>query len=141
MTRTNDNTTKEVQVKILFRRFIASLLIVSMAAVAMPQHVSAGMIATEAVAAGAERDRVAAALSRADVRARLESHGVSPSEVQARVDALSDEEVAQLAGRLEALPAGGDGIVGAIVLVFLILLLTDLLGWTKVFPFTRQVVK
>ncbi|MGH8704204.1 MAG: PA2779 family protein [Burkholderiales bacterium] len=127
--------------KILMRRFIASLLVVTMAGMAIPQHVSAGMIATEAVAAGAERDRVAAMLARADVRAQLESLGVRPSEVQARMDALSDEEVAQLAGRLDGLPAGGDGIVGAIVLVFLILLLTDLLGWTKVFPFTRQVVK
>jgi hypothetical protein len=29
--------------------------------------------------------------------------------------------------------------VGALVLVFVILLITDLLGWTKVFPFTRPI--
>lgn len=122
-----------------FRRFIAMLLAASMTGMALPHHAAAGMIATEGVAAGAERARVAATLSRAEVRARLEAYGVQPAEVQARVDALSDDEVAQIAGRLETLPAGGDGIVGAVVLVFLVLLITDFLGWTKVFPFTRQV--
>jgi hypothetical protein len=39
---------------------------------------------------------------------------------------------------MDKAPAGG-GIIGAIVLVFLVLLLTDILGFTKVFPFTRSV--
>jgi hypothetical protein len=55
------------------------------------------------------------------------------------VDALSDDEVAELSARIDALPAGGDGIVGAIVLVFLVLLLTDIVGLTKIFPFTRSI--
>src|SRR5204863_8976075 len=50
-----------------------------------------------------------------------------------------DEEVAQLAGQLDRLPAGGEGIIGALVIVFLVLLTADLLGLTKVFPFTRPV--
>lgn len=122
-----------------FRRFIAMLLVASMTGMALPHHAAAGMIATEGVAAGAERERVAAMLSRADVRARLEAYGVRPADIQARVDALSDDEVTQLAQRIDSLPAGGEGVVGAIVLVFLVLLITDFLGWTKVFPFTRQV--
>ena len=56
---------------------------------------------------------------------------------------LSDEEAAQLARQIDNLPAGADAgigpIVGAIVLVFLVLLITDLLGLTKVFPFTRPI--
>ena len=41
--------------------------------------------------------------------------------------------------RLEPrLHIGGD-LIGAVVLVFLILLLTDILGFTKIFPFTRPV--
>lgn len=122
-----------------FRRFIAMLLVASMTGMALPHHAAAGMIATERVAAGAERERVAAMLSRAEVRARLEAYGVRPADIQARVDALSDDEVVQLAGRIETLPAGGDGIIGAIVLVFLVLLLTDIMGVTKVFPFTRSI--
>jgi hypothetical protein len=46
--------------------------------------------------------------------------------------------VAQLAGRIDSLPAGGD-VIGAVVFVFLVLLITDLLGLTKVFPFTKPV--
>jgi hypothetical protein len=42
---------------------------------------------------------------------------------------------------MDQLPAGGDGIgtiVGAAVLVFLILLITDILGFTHVFPFVKS---
>jgi hypothetical protein len=35
------------------------------------------------------------------------------------------------------LPAGGVDLLGAVLIVFLVLLLTDILGYTKVFPFTR----
>jgi hypothetical protein len=120
------------------RSAIASALIVATAGTALPLPATAGMIGTESAVAAASRDRIGAALARADVRARLEAAGVRADEVQARVNALTDGEAAQLAQQLDSLPAGGDGIVGAIVLVFIVLLLTDILGYTKVFPFTRQ---
>jgi len=53
------------------------------------------------------------------------------------VAAMTDDEVAQMSSRLDTLPAGGD-VLGAVVLVFVILLVTDLLGFTKIFPFTRS---
>jgi hypothetical protein len=68
----------------------------------------------------------------------LIKRGVNPDEVKARVAALTDEEVSQMAQQIESAPAGA-GIVGAIVFVFLVLLVTDILGLTKVFPFTRSV--
>jgi len=105
----------------------------------LPPPSQAAIVATDAALAAAQRDRVATLLGRADVRAQLEAHGVRPADVQARVAALTDEEVAQLAGQLDRLPAGGEGIIGALVIVFLVLLITDLLGLTKVFSFTRPV--
>ncbi|HET7669436.1 MAG TPA: PA2779 family protein, partial [Burkholderiales bacterium] len=48
-------------------------------------------------------------------------------------------EVAQLAAQIDSLPAGGDSILGLLVLVFVILLITDILGLTKIFPFTRPI--
>ena len=120
-------------------RFIVGLLAATLAAGACPPHVLAAVIATETVVAEGARERVALALSRAEVRAQLEAYGVSGAEVQARVDALSDDEVTQLAGHLDSLPAGGNGIVGAVVFVFLVLLITDIIGLTKVFPFTRSI--
>ncbi len=65
---------------------------------------------------------------------------MSPDEAKARVDALSDDEAERLAARFDSLPAAGSGFETALVigfLVFLTLLITDILGFTKVFSFTR----
>ncbi len=126
---------------IRLRRWIAAVLAVSTSMMVIPLPAQAGIVATEALVAtgvSADRERLAALLVREDLRAQLEAKGVRPADVQARLDALSDAEVEQLAGRIDSLPAGGD-IVGAVVLVFIILLITDILGFTKVFPFTKPV--
>ena len=111
----------------MFRRFVAMMLILSLA---LPAH--AGMIATD-------HGRMVEFLDRAEVKAQLQAYGVSAAEVKARVGALTDEEAAELAARMDTLPAGGVNIISAILIVFLVLLLTDILGFTKVFPFTRTV--
>jgi hypothetical protein len=84
-----------------------------------------------------DRDRIVSVIDRADVQVQLQAYGVNPADVKARVAALTEEEAAELAARIDSLPAGGIGIIGAILLVFLVLLITDILGLTKVFPFTR----
>jgi hypothetical protein len=120
------------------RRLIASLLVVSITGLGLPLPAHAGMVGTDAVVASAERDRIVTFLEREDVRQQLQAQGLSPADVRARVAALTDEEAAQLAGQVENLPAGGD-ILGVLLIVFLVLLLTDIMGLTKVFPFTRPV--
>lgn len=125
-----------------FRRFVASVLIISIAALALPQQSYAAMVSTGSAIASAERDRIATVLNRADVRAQLESMGVKPADVNARLAALTDQEAAQLSAQIDSLPAGGDAvgaIVGAALLVFIVLLITDLLGFTHVFPFTKPI--
>ena len=119
------------------RRFIASLLIISISGLGAVLPAQAALLPTDSAVAGAERVRIAALLERADVAQQLRAHGVDPADVKARVAALTDEEAAQLASQIDALPAGG--IIGALVLVFLVLLVTDILGFTKIFPFTRPV--
>lgn len=124
------------------KRFFIYFLLTSFTSVGFTQSVQAAMISTEQAvathAAQQNREKLAAALGRPDVAAELERMGVAKEEAQARVAALSDAEVATLAGRVDSLPAGGD-IVGAIVFVFVLLLVTDILGLTKVYPFTRSV--
>jgi hypothetical protein len=117
----------------MFRRLIASVLILSLV---MPLPAHAGMVATESLL---DRERIASVLERADVQAQLQAYGVNPAEVKARVAALTDAEAAELAANIDSLPAGGVSILGAALLVFLVLLLTDILGYTKVFPFTRPI--
>ncbi|MFN7505563.1 MAG: PA2779 family protein [Limnobacter sp.] len=51
---------------------------------------------------------------------------------------MTEEEAQKLAAHIENAPAGA-GIVGVLFTVFIILLVTDILGLTKVFPFTRSV--
>lgn len=120
------------------RRILASLLVVSIAGLGLPLPAHAGMVGTEAVVASAERGRIVSFLEREDVRQQLQAQGVSPADVKARVAALTDEEARQLAGQVDRLPAGGN-ILGVLLTVFLVLLITDILGFTKVFPFTRPV--
>ncbi len=100
----------------------------------------AALIGADAVAAAQSRQdaeqKISAALARADVGNTLEQLGVSKDEVRDRVAALNDEEVNALSDRIDRLPAGGD-FFATVGLIFIILLITDLLGLTKVFPFTR----
>ena len=117
------------------RRLIASLLVIC---IVMPLPTQAAMVATDKALGSVEREHVNQYLARSDVQARLSQYGVNTRDVQARLAAMSDDEVAQLSGKIDALPAGGD-ILGAIVLIFLVLLLTDILGFTKVFPFTKPI--
>lgn len=89
----------------------------------------------------AARSRIDGWLARDEVRSALAAQGVEPAQLQARVAALSDDEARDLAARIDQLPAGGDGgdILGILFAVFIILLITDILGLTKVFPFTRPI--
>lgn len=121
----------------LFRRLVAGLLALCLSATGtLPAY--AGIVTTETAIAGAERVQLAGFVERADVQARLQAMGVDPREVQKRVAALSDEEAAQLAAQLDELPAGGSDLLWWAVAIFLILLFTDLMGWTSIFPFTKK---
>jgi len=121
--------------------------IVTLGILALSVHLpvaNAAVIGTEAVVAAqqAEIDRahVQDLLGRAEVKDRLLSAGVDPNQVSARVDALSDSDVHQLAAKIDQLPAGGDAL-GVLVFVFIVLLITDILGFTDVFPFVKKPVR
>jgi len=122
-----------------FRRLLARILIVCTVAMGFQAPAQAVLVGTETALAAGARERVLSVLERAEVRDRLQAHGVSAADVKARIAALSDDELAQLAAGIDTLPAGGDSIIGAIVFIFLVLLITDILGLTKIFPFTRSV--
>ena len=126
-------------------RTVARVLVVSLCTLGVPiPAAQAELVATDRVEAPRQaqlsRELLGSLFDRADVRAALERHGVSADDAKARVDALSDDEVEQVAARFESLPAAGSGLETALVigfLVFLTLLITDILGFTKVFSFTR----
>lgn len=127
------------------KKSVAVMVAASLLAAGLPAGTAqAGIVGTEQVqsagtpAATSARERVDALLARQDVQAALEKNGVSTGEARARVEALSDDELDQLAANLDQLPAGS-GILGLVFVTFIVLLVTDILGFTKVFPFTRSV--
>ena len=126
-----------------FMRWTSRMVIVSMLAMGLPvQSANAGIVATDQVLshelAGQDRARINAFIDREDVLAQLQQQGVTAGEAKARVNALTDEEAHKIAGKLDQLPAGGD-ILGLLFTIFIVLLVTDILGLTKVFPFTRPI--
>jgi len=124
------------------RRLISVVLILSMLGMGLPLPAQAGMLPTDSVVASPAKDRVVTFLNRSDVSAQLQSMGVNPADAKARVASLTDDEAAQLAAKIDNLPAGGDGVgalIGALLIVFIVLLITDILGVTKVFPFTKPI--
>ena len=127
-----------------FKRLVASLLVASTTVMGLPLTAHASLVSTEEVTATApdsavsNRDKVTYFLGRQDVRAALQGQGVSSTEAVVRVQAMTDAEVAQLASRVDQAPAGGE-VLGLIFTAFIVLLVTDIMGLTKVFPFTRSV--
>ena len=126
--------------------FISLFMATIMLLIATPcQPLLAAMVPTEAtlykIKIQDARDHLKTFISRDDIKNALISQGVDPDEAKARVDSLSDYEVIEVAGKIEQLPAGGGvfgAIIGAALIVFLVLLLTDILGYTDVFPFVKS---
>ncbi|MEJ2657086.1 MAG: PA2779 family protein [Desulfobacterales bacterium] len=87
------------------------------------------------------RDCLNQILFRKDIQASLISQGIDPVEAKARIDSLSDTEVQNLYSQLKHLPAGGSDfgvVIGALLIVFIVLLVTDILGYTNVFTFVKH---
>jgi hypothetical protein len=108
------------------------------------QSVFAAMIGTETVidlVRGQEaRDYLNRMMIREDVQTAFTSYGITPLEAKARLDTLSDAEIIRLYNQMEQLPAGGSSLGTAFIavgVIFVILFITDLLGYTDVFSFTR----
>ena len=129
-----------------FMRPVSLLLVVSFCLLNFNvPNAQAKMVGTDTIIAEQQaldqQTQVADFMAREDVKQILTQYGVDPVEAQQRVDSLSDKELASLASSIDQLPAGAGGVgvvVGAVVLIFLVLLITDLVGLTHVFPFVNH---
>lgn len=128
-----------------YSRLVAFPMAVLMMAASMPIGVArAALVTTDWVIDNSEieanRALVVAFLAREDVRREIQEMGVNPDEAAARVALMSDAEVRQTAARIDQLPAGqgvAEALIGAVVLIFIVLLITDLMGVTDIFPFVK----
>ena len=109
------------------------------------QSVSAAMIDTESVInvnrSQNPRDCLNNLLARKEIQSALIGQGIDPQEAQERIDNLSDDEIGKFVHEMDQIPAG-DGFFEAFIivafLIFLILLITDISGYTDVFPFVKK---
>lgn len=119
-----------------FRRACIALVSLSLVSLGMQAPALAGVVGTaDAIAAArgdSPRATVDAALARADVRAGLLEMGVDPAAIEGRLAALSDEEIASLAGQIGDAPAGGDALA-IIGILFLVLLILEVVGVIDIF--------
>ena len=125
-------------------RNLARAMLICFAPFAMFAPVGqAAMIGTNQIISNtqthADKALLKESLSRADLADQLRSAGVDPVLLQQRIDSLTAEEVAILNEQLDQLPAGGS-IVGYSVFVFIVLLMTDIMGYTEIFPFVKKTV-
>jgi hypothetical protein len=126
-----------------FIKFISRVLMLSVLCLSIWTPVAqAALITSEQLAvsqtAQNNRERVREFFDRADVQAQLQARGISADSAKSRVDMMTDSEIASINGHLDNLPAGGMDILGFFLLIFIILLITDILGLTHVFNFVRH---
>jgi len=115
--------------KVFFRRFVCQFL--ALCLIGLPFTVQAGMIGTDEVIAQSQdqsdRNKVRDFMARAEVQQQLQDHGITLQAAQARVSALTDLEVQQVAGRIDSIPAGADTAAVVVTVLAVILLIYILL--------------
>ena len=127
-------------------RYVSFFMTLTMVFMTIPlQTVCAAMVGTETVLTTTQtqtaRENLIGFLEREDIEAVMTAQGINSLEAKARVDSLSDAEVMRIAEKMDQLPAGGDGlgiVIGAALIVFLVLLFTDIAGYTDIFPFVKH---
>ncbi len=125
----------------LFKRILAIVISISLTGLplvgAQAAIISNQQIINKASQAN-DKQALLRTINRQDVQQKLLSMGVNPADIKGRINQMTHEEVAQLNQHINELPAGGD-VLGAVVLVFLVFVITDVIGATDVFPFIHPV--
>lgn len=120
----------------LLKQTFAALIAVALVSGTCTQAY-AGVITTQqalsAEARASTEQQVRTALARDDVRQAMQHYGVNPADADARIASLSDAELLQLQGQVDRLPAGGDGLLVVLGVVFVVLLILELVGVTNIF--------
>src|SRR5258708_602780 len=116
--------------KKFFLGFVFRFLVVRLVALAYAAATPAAPIGVDQALAAqrqAEREKLHGLLARAEVQRGLAAYGISAAAAAGRVNALTDDEVQQLAGRIDSLPAGADVSVSVLLLILILILLLFML--------------
>jgi hypothetical protein len=103
----------------------------------------AGMLDTDTlITTGQSQQSIAGLqqlLEHEDAQRQLLALGVSPEQVRERVGSLSDSELARINQGIDTLNAGGDSVLGVLLIIFIVFVITDVIGATNIFPFIHPV--
>ena len=103
-------------------RYVAWCLVVAMFMLVIPPRVYAGFSPSEVVALSgfdrsADLGKIQKVLETKVIRQRLKTLGFSQVEIQSRLDQLSDQQIHQLAQKLDELKVAGDSTTIIIILL------------------------
>ena len=77
-------------------------------------------------------------LAQDTARQQLQAWGVNPEQIQNRIDSLTDSELARINQQVDTLDAGGN-VLGILLVIFIVFVITDVIGATDIFPFIHPV--
>lgn len=104
-------------------------------------HASAAVVTSEQVIANQQfnfnKQQVLSYVDSAEVQNKLIELGVSPADAKQRIANMTAEELSALNSQMNEMPAGG--IVGVVITVLVVVLVTDLMGLTDVYPFINPI--
>ena len=124
-----------------FKKLVSSLLSIALVSLCL-NHANAALVTNAEVInhalADTERSSVLQAVQRSEVRAQLRAMGVNPADIESRVKMMTAEEIALLNKHMDELPVGGD-VLGVILIIFIVFVITDVIGATDIFPFIKPV--
>ena len=103
----------------------------------------AAMIGTAEILSPAQSaqadERLQQFLDREATRQQLQEWGVSGDWVETRLNSLTDAELARIHQEIDSLDAGGSSILGVLLIIFIVFVITDVIGATDIFPFIHPV--
>lgn len=85
------------------------------------------------------REKLQQFLDREATRKQLQAWGVSPDRIGERMNRLTDMELARINQERGRLNAGGDSVIGILLILFIVFIITDAIGATDIFPFVHPV--
>lgn len=124
-----------------FKKLISSLLSIALIGMSL-NHANAALVTNNEVINHAQADNarstIIQTIQRSDVEAQLRAMGVNPADIESRVNMMTAEEIEMLNRHMDELPVGGD-VLGVILIVFIVFVITDVIGATDIFPFIKPV--
>ena len=121
-------------------KFLKASILCPMLVLGMSQA-SAAVFSSEQVIANQQhqynKQQVLSFVDSAEVQNKLIELGVSPADAKQRIANMTAEELNALNSQMNEMPAGG--IVGVVVTVLVVVVVTDLMGLTDVYPFINPI--